>query len=124
MYASFPFLAGGNPSQKLAVNQKLLQQAPHEAVIQSAYRHSLAQPVPWKHTIQHNLLREVVHIAATLHVFPQIQIPAAGPQQVCHVLIIDLQEAALHAEPQLVSALQHQAQPLSSGKGEVRWAGV
>ncbi len=68
--------------------------------------HSLA--LSGEHTIEHNLLCEVVYIAAPLHVLPQVQIPTAGLQQICDGLIVDLQKAAFHTVPHLVSSLHHQ----------------
>ena len=58
-------------------------------------------------TVEHDLFCEVVHITAPLHVLSEIQITAAWAQQICYGLIVDLQEAALHTEPQLVPALRY-----------------
>jgi len=60
------------------------------------------------HTIEHNLFCEIVHIAASLHVLSQTEIPAARLQQIRDGLIVDFQEAALHAESHLVPPLQRQ----------------
>ena len=56
-------------------------------------------------TIEHHLLSQILHIAASVDVLTGIEVACGGVQQVCDHLIVYLHEAATQADMQVLTPL-------------------